>query len=210
MASGIFMLFFMCSFVISASYMHPGWMAPASRQKSFCQLKDNREFPANPMIWPSRSHPRWNGMARENARQTQVQTESSSPVACRTAILSLWACYSFPPNHDNGARARKGLAGAVAPSRHTWTALWQAASATDSEASSVYDSKRARRRRRAPPSEHELWTRALETHTGPMEVLLDLDNAAAALEHIEVVTVSCSCMREPCLRIPPCLMKQTT
>jgi hypothetical protein len=55
-----------------------------------------------------------------------------------------------------------------------------------SDSSPIYESKRTRRRRRAPPSENELWTKALESQTGPVEVLLDLDNAASALEHIEV------------------------
>jgi hypothetical protein len=71
-----------------------------------------------------------------------------------------------------------------------------------SGSSSVYGSKRTRRRRRAPPSENELWTKALESQSGPIEVLLDLDNAASALEHIEVLYV-CMCTRAY-VHVDPC------
>jgi len=53
-----------------------------------------------------------------------------------------------------------------------------------------HDSKRAKRRRRAPPSELQQWMAVLSERPGGLKLLLDLDNNADAVPQLEAAEVS--------------------
>ena len=53
-----------------------------------------------------------------------------------------------------------------------------------------HDSKRAKRRRRAPPSELHQWMAVLSERPGGLKLLLDLDNNADAVPQLEAAEVS--------------------
>jgi len=52
-----------------------------------------------------------------------------------------------------------------------------------------HDSKRAKRRRRAPPSELQQWMAVLSERPGGLKLLLDLDNNADAVPQLEAAEV---------------------
>ena len=53
-----------------------------------------------------------------------------------------------------------------------------------------YESKRAKRRRRAPPSELQEWLTSLSVRPGGLKLMLDLDNNADAVPQLEAAQVS--------------------
>lgn len=53
-----------------------------------------------------------------------------------------------------------------------------------------HESKRAKRRRRAPPSELHQWMAALSARPGGLKLLLDLDNNADAVPQLEAAQVA--------------------
>jgi hypothetical protein len=52
-----------------------------------------------------------------------------------------------------------------------------------------YESKRAKRRRRAPPSELQEWLTSLSVRPGGLKLMLDLDNNADAVPQLEAAQV---------------------
>jgi hypothetical protein len=57
------------------------------------------------------------------------------------------------------------------------------------QADAGHESKRAKRRRRAPPSDLQQWMTALSENTGGLKLLLDLDNNADAVPQLEAAQV---------------------
>ena len=56
-----------------------------------------------------------------------------------------------------------------------------------------HESKRAKRRRRAPPSDLQRWMTSLSARPGGLKLLLDLDNNADAVPQLEAAQASTSC-----------------
>ena len=111
-------------------------------------------------------------------------------------LASAW-CSSLVLLHHTGKTALEGrssdpMAGARAHRGHGLVGMLGGLRAQ------MHESKRAKRRRRAPPSELQQWMTTLSSRPGGLKLMLDLDNNANAVPQLEAAKVR-ERIRHPCL-----------